>query len=150
MRKTVIAIFLALVTCLTSCAGWQKWSTSFAACEKVDLGQQITGLPGTLLADLENLKIPPTTGLLEMISGIISANGPALEDDLAQIILLAGVDAVDCAVAAIEAVAHGSSGSASGSGAGSSAAPMPTNATRAPTGVERARAYVNAVRAASK
>lgn len=67
---------------------YTKMSGAFKACEKADLGQDVA--PGiTVIGD---------------VAGKIEGNAPNLEADLTALALKVGVQSVDCAIAAVEAV----------------------------------------------
>lgn len=138
MRKLLLA--LSFLLAFTSCATVTKMTGSFTTCEKANLGVVIQNLPSALAADLAALSIPASSSILTMVEGLVSANGPALEADLGMLVATVGVDTLDCAVTAIEAVFATGSGSAGSAAARTSIA--------APGGLARARAYINAVRAA--
>ncbi len=119
------ALALGLMLAPFACGPGKPGSTfagSFAACAKADLGQIVGGTQGkTLLDDVRDK---------------IRGNAPTLVADLDGLALTVGIDAVECAVAAVVAVL---SAPVVAAGSGSSAPPA-TNAE--PAGVLKARAWL--------
>ena len=87
-----LAIFLFGVafTILTSCTPVARstMTGTFAACANADLGKLIT--PGLTVAG--------------DVASLIESNAPTLEADLTSLAATIGIDAVECAIAAVEAV----------------------------------------------
>jgi len=118
-----------------SCAATQKMTGAFGACIKADLGQVIDpnqdpALKGLTAADI-----------VSFINEIVTENAPVLEAQLAAVAAIASLDAVDCALAAIEAYDNTPQPAGSGSAAPAKSTPPRT---------ARARAWVNARRAGGR
>ena len=91
MKAAMFIVFAILL----SCAAQAKiMSGAFATCAKADLGGLVTGADGKQ-APLE-----------AAVAAIIEADGAALEVTLAAIAAVVGIDAIDCAIAAVEAASE--------------------------------------------
>ena len=125
---------------LLSCAAQAKiMSGVFATCAKADLGGLVTGADGKQ-APLE-----------AAVAAIIEADGAALEVTLAAIAAVVGIDAIDCAIAAVEAAFPATSTlPAAGSGSAGSAAPAPATRLARDVGLARAHQFVTDWRAGKK
>lgn len=113
MKTIAFVAFLASVIAFSSCTPSQRstMTGAFATCANADLGTLVA--PGvTLIGDVANL---------------VEKNDSNLETDLDGLATTLGVDAVLCAIAAVDAVLQPDSGSAA------------TSAER--PGVTRARAW---------
>lgn len=133
MRKLLhpFLILAMVLSCATLKSDAKVMSGAFATCAQADLGQLLTNLPASLATDLFSAGVTVSVdGLLTVISKLVGANAPTLEADLTAIAGLISVDAIKCALAAIEAVLAPPAGSA-------------TPATKAePPGLARAKVWL--------
>jgi hypothetical protein len=95
---------------------------TFAACAQADLGQIIDGLP-----------------LETVIANILAANAMTLEAELGVVVAQVGIDAIDCAIAAIEAALPTAPATSTGGSAAERVDPS-TGSLR--LGIARAHAFV--------
>lgn len=124
MKRLVLLILLAGCSVGLSCGGkaFHTMTGAFATCAEADLGQIVpSGLP-----------------LLSDVASKIEGNDSALEADFTALAKLVGIDAVKCAIVAVEAVI--SQPAATGSGSGSAAIKLAVK----PPGLERAIAWSKA------
>jgi hypothetical protein len=121
MKKIIAAtIISALFTGCLSSTQKTAFTGSFSACAKADVGVVVSSVE-------------------EQVAALIAANAAGLEAALTALAVSVGVDSVDCAIAAVEAMI------AAGNGSGSAAAP--STAAKSP-GALRADAWLKAYRAA--
>jgi hypothetical protein len=122
---TMIAIPLVGIAASPGCAAVQKMTGEFATCEKANLGAVLKSVPATLAADLTLAGVPAGANVYEWIAGLVRANLPGLEADLASIALAVGLDTVECAYYAIrDALSAGSATLDAGSAAPAAATPV--------------------------
>jgi hypothetical protein len=107
-----IPLIVALAILISCGARAKIMSGAFAACAEADLGQIVDSVKGTTLESA--------------VAAIIESNTAALETALAALAAVVGIDAIDCAIAAVEAAfpetattTPPAAGSAAGSGSGS-------------------------------
>lgn len=124
MKKIfVVVVAFVVLACATVKSDIKVMSGAFAACAKADLGQMITPGSSGPLAGL------PAQAFLTFLNNLITMNAAALEAQLGALATLVGVDAIQCALAAIEALSA-PAGSAT-----------PTTAAASP-GLVRAKAWL--------
>ena len=133
-------------------------SGTFASCAEADFGAELKDAPAQLVSDLEAIGASLSWGELADIGALIKADGPELEADLAMVVAIIGIDALDCIISSIEAVINGgagssSAGSASPAGSGSAAPPDVASApvltpSKVQEGLSRSHKFVHDYRAA--
>jgi hypothetical protein len=121
------------------CASVQKMTGSFSACASADLGRAVDPGASSALAGLT------AADLLSFVTEIVTANTGELEAQLAALAATVGLDALDCAIAAIEAVEN-----APTPGSGSAPATLAADSSKRDQGIYRMRAYVKTRRAGGK
>lgn len=101
--RLILVVTLAIVI---ACAAQAKiMSGAFAVCAEADLGQVVDTVKGTTLEGA--------------VAAIIEGNLATLETALGALAAVVGIDAIDCAIAAVEAAFPPSSSAGSGAGTGS-------------------------------
>lgn len=129
--RSVSRVLLAAFVILACTSAQLKTMTgTFATCGKADLGQIVTGADGKPAA------------LEAAVAAIIEGNGAALEATLGALAVVVGIDAIDCAIAAVEAAFVPAIGSGSAAPATNE---LVTNNVRA--GIARAHVFVSSWRA---
>jgi hypothetical protein len=145
---SVVLLAAALASCSLLKADAKVMSGAFVACAKADLAAEVANLPSQVISDIELGGATLIEGLLSDVSALIAADLPSLEADLTSIAAQVGLDAVDCAIAAVDAVMKGTG---SGSGSASTTAMPRLMTASAAHGVARAKAWsVNAHKMAHK
>jgi hypothetical protein len=135
MNVAVVAIVAATVmlcAVMLSCTPQARstMSGTFAACADSDLGTLIA--PGITVAG--------------DVAGLIESNAPTLEADLTSLAVTVGIDAVECAIAAVEAVLLAPKPATGSAGSGE----LVASAKAPPPGVARARAWLGDARAKAR
>lgn len=121
-----MVIAVALVMFTSACTGAQRtaFNSSFKSCAVADVGQLVA----------------PGKTLIDDVASKVKGNSPTLEADLATLVTMTSIDAVECAILAVTStlLAPADTGAGSGSGEGKvmAAAPAP--------GALRARAWLKA------
>jgi hypothetical protein len=115
-----LAVVLSLFTGCLSSAQKTAFTGTFSACAKADVGEVVSSVE-------------------EQVSALIAANAAGLEAALTALATSVGIDTVDCAIAAVEAL--------EGAGNGSGSATAPSTSAKLP-GAIRADAWLKGWRAA--